>query len=180
MRHTMEMIKRNRGEEVRLESLRFDDPKVYELIASGDTDGIFQLESAGMRSLMQKLRATSLNDIMVGISLYRPGPMDSIPAYIQAKAHPDRVSYTHPLLKPILSETYGCIVYQEQVMEIVRSLAGYSYGRSDLVRRAMAKKKKDVMEKERRVFVLGDTQTGVEGAVKRGVPAAWPKSSSTR
>jgi DNA polymerase-3 subunit alpha len=172
MRYTMEMIKQNRGVEIRLEDLKFDDPKVYALIASGDTDGIFQLESAGMRSLMQKLRATGLGDVMVGISLYRPGPMDSIPAYLDAKAHPERVRYAHPLLKPILGETYGCIVYQEQVMEIVRSLAGYSYGRSDLVRRAMSKKKKDVMEKERRVFVLGDEQTGVEGAVKRGVPAA--------
>jgi len=172
LRDAMAMILENRGIEVHLDKLKFDDPEVYKLIASGDTDGIFQLESAGMRSLMQKLRATSLNDVMVGISLYRPGPMDSIPAYLEAKSHPERVSYAHPLLKPILEETYGCIVYQEQVMEIVRSLAGYSYGRSDLVRRAMAKKKKDVMEKERRVFLLGDEQTGVEGAVKRGVPAA--------
>ncbi len=172
MRNTMEMIKQNRGIKVRLEELKFDDPKVYDLIASGDTDGIFQLESAGMRSLMQKLRSTNLGDIMVGISLYRPGPMDSIPAYLDAKSHPERISYAHPLLKPILGETYGCIVYQEQVMEIVRSLAGYSYGRSDLVRRAMAKKKKDVMEKEHRIFVSGDEETGVMGAVKRGVPAA--------
>ena len=171
LRNAMEMIRQNRGIEIHLEKLKFDDPKVYALIASGDTDGIFQLESAGMRSLMQKLRATDLGDIMVGISLYRPGPMDSIPEYLEAKAHPERINFAHPRLKRILGETHGCIVYQEQVMEIVRDLAGYSLGRSDLVRRAMSKKKKDVMEKERRIFVQGDEQTGVEGAVKRGVPA---------
>ncbi len=170
IRKTIETVEKTRGEKIDLQSLRFDDKNVYELIASGDTDGVFQLESAGMRSLMQKLKAQNLGDIMVGISLYRPGPMDSIPSYLKAKANPEKLSYLHPKLKRILGETYGSMVYQEQVMEIVRDLAGYSLGRSDLVRRAMAKKKKDVMEKERRIFVHGDEKSGVEGAVKRGVP----------
>lgn len=171
IRHTIEMVKQTRGFNIDIENLTYDDPKVFELIASGDTDGVFQLESAGMRNLMTKLKATSLDDIMVGISLFRPGPMDSIPAYLEAKFNPDKLTYAHPRLKRILHETYGCMVYQEQVMEIVRDLAGYSLGRSDLVRRAMAKKKKDVMEKERRIFLYGDEESGVEGAVKRGVPA---------
>ena len=171
IRHTIEMVMKSRGKKIDLDNMKFDDKNVFNLIASGDTDGIFQLESAGMRALMQKLKPTNLGDIMVGISLYRPGPMESIPAYLEAKTHPDTLSYAHPKLERILSETYGCMVYQEQVMEIVRDLAGYSLGRSDLVRRAMAKKKKDVMEKERRIFVSGDEQSGVEGAVKRGVPA---------
>lgn len=176
IRHTIEMVKELRGETIDLASLRFDAEKVFDLIASGDTDGVFQLESAGMRNLMQKLKPTNLGDIMVGISLYRPGPMDSIPAYLEAKSNPDQLSYAHPKLKRILSETYGCMVYQEQVMEIVRDLAGYSLGRSDLVRRAMAKKKKDVMEKERRIFVHGDVESGVEGAIKRGIPAKLAES----
>ena len=170
IRHTIEMVKEIRGEDIHLDTLKFDDQDVFKLIASGDTDGIFQLESAGMRSLMQKLKPSDLGDIMVGISLYRPGPMDSIPDYIQSKMHPEKLNYAHPRLKRILEETHGCMVYQEQVMEIVRDLAGYSLGRSDLVRRAMAKKKKDVMENERRIFVHGDEESGIEGAVKRGVP----------
>ena len=176
IRHTIETVKETRGEDIRLDSLHFDDKNVYDLIASGDTEGIFQLESAGMRSLMQKLKPTDLGDIMVGISLFRPGPMDSIPAYLEAKFNPEKCTYAHPKLKRILEETHGCMVYQEQVMEIVRDLAGYSLGRSDLVRRAMAKKKKDVMEKERRVFVHGDKESGVEGALKRGVPAKVAES----
>ncbi len=171
IRHTLAIIEKTRGEKLDLSKLKYDDKNVYELIASGDTDGVFQLESAGMRNLMQRLKATSLGDIMVGISLYRPGPMDEIPTYLDSKSHPEKVNYLHPRLKRILAETYGCMVYQEQVMEIVRDLAGYSMGRSDLVRRAMSKKKKDVMEKERRIFINGDAESGVEGAVKRGVPA---------
>ena len=171
IRHTLEMVEKTRGEKVEMEKLKLNDPKVFELIASGDTDGVFQLESTGMRNLMQRLKPRDLGDIMVGISLYRPGPMDSIPAYLEARDHPERVSYMHPRLKRILEETHGCMVYQEQVMEIVRDLAGYSLGRSDLVRRAMSKKKKDVMENERRIFIQGDEQSGVPGAVKRGVPA---------
>ena len=138
------------------------------MITKGDTDGVFQLESAGMRAFMGQLKPDCFEDIIAGISLFRPGPMDQIPKYVRGKHDASSVRYDHPLLKPILSNTYGCMVYQEQVMEIVRSLAGYSYGRSDLVRRAMAKKKVDVMAKEREYFVHGTD--GVEGAVKRGVP----------
>jgi DNA polymerase-3 subunit alpha len=171
IRHTIEMVEKTRGVRIEMEKLKYNDPKVFELIASGDTDGIFQLESAGMRQLAMQLKAENLGDIMVVIALYRPGPMDSIPVYLAAKRDPKSVNYLHPRLKRILEETYGCMVYQEQVMEIVRDLAGYSLGRSDLVRRAMGKKKKDVMENERRIFINGDEKSGVPGAVKRGVPA---------
>ena len=148
----------------------FDDPAVWKMIASGDTDGVFQLESPGMQQFMQQLRPDCFEDLIAGISLYRPGPMDQIPRYVRGKHETGSVTYAHPLLEPILKTTYGCMVYQEQVMEIVRSLAGYSYGRSDLVRRAMAKKKHDVMAQERQYFVYGTE--GVDGAVKRGVPEA--------
>ncbi|MCL2695024.1 MAG: DNA polymerase III subunit alpha [Clostridiales bacterium] len=148
----------------------FDDPKVYQMIARGDTDGVFQLESAGMRQFMGQLKPDCFEDLIAGISLYRPGPMDSIPKYVRGKHNPSSISYLHPLLEPILSATYGCIVYQEQVMEIVRALAGYSYGRSDLIRRAMSKKKRDVMARERECFIHGTE--GVDGAVRRGVPEA--------
>ncbi len=145
----------------------FDDPGVWEMIASGDTDAVFQLESGGMRQFMMQLRPDCFEDLIAGISLYRPGPMEQIPRYIRGK-HEGNIEYAHPLMEPILKNTYGCMVYQEQVMEIVRSLAGYSYGRSDLVRRAMSKKKHDVMAKERTFFVYGTD--GVDGAIKRGVP----------
>ena len=145
----------------------FDDPAVWEMIASGDTDAVFQLESGGMRQFMMQLRPDCFEDLIAGISLYRPGPMEQIPRYIRGK-HEGNIEYAHPLMEPILKNTYGCMVYQEQVMEIVRSLAGYSYGRSDLVRRAMSKKKHDVMAKERTFFVYGTD--GVDGAIKRGVP----------
>ena len=171
IKNAVRMIEENRGIKVDINSLGYDDPKVFDLISSGDTDGVFQLESGGMRNLMQKLKPTNLGDIMVGISLFRPGPMDSIPGYLEAKTNPQGLTYDHPRLEKILKETYGCMVYQEQVMEIVRDLAGYSLGRSDLVRRAMAKKKKAVMENERQVFIYGDEESGVEGAVNRGVPA---------
>ena len=146
----------------------FDDPAVYEMISRGDTDGVFQLESAGMRQFLGQLKPDCFEDLIAGISLYRPGPMEQIPRYVRGKHDPSSVSYAHPLLEPILRTTYGCMVYQEQVMEIVRTLAGYSYGRSDLVRRAMSKKKHDVMAREREYFVHGTD--GVEGAVRRGVP----------
>lgn len=146
----------------------FDDPAVYEMISRGDTDGVFQLESAGMRQFLGQLKPDCFEDLIAGISLYRPGPMEQIPRYVRGKHDPSSVSYAHPLLEPILRTTYGCMVYQEQVMEIVRTLAGYSYGRSDLVRRAMSKKKHDVMAREREYFVHGTN--GVEGAVRRGVP----------
>ena len=145
----------------------FDDPAVWNMIASGDTDAVFQLESGGMRQFMMQLRPDCFEDLIAGISLYRPGPMEQIPRYIRGK-HEGNIEYAHPLMEPILKNTYGCMVYQEQVMEIVRSLAGYSYGRSDLVRRAMSKKKHDVMAKERTFFVYGTD--GVDGAIKRGVP----------
>lgn len=148
-------------------SQAFDDPAVYKMITSGDTDGVFQMESPGMRQFLAQLRPDCFEDLIAGISLYRPGPMDQIPRYVQGKRNPSAVRYAHPLLKPILENTYGCMVYQEQVMEIVRSLAGYSYGRSDMVRRAMAKKKPEVMAKEREFFIHGTE--GVEGTVKRGV-----------
>ena len=145
----------------------FDDPEVWKMIAAGDTDAVFQLESGGMRQFMMQLRPDCFEDLIAGISLYRPGPMEQIPRYIRGK-HEGNIEYAHPLMEPILKNTYGCMVYQEQVMEIVRSLAGYSYGRSDLVRRAMSKKKHDVMAKERTFFVYGTD--GVDGAIKRGVP----------
>lgn len=146
----------------------FSDASVYQMIAQGHTDGVFQLESAGMRQFMMQLKPDCFEDLIAGISLYRPGPMESIPKYVRGKHNPSSVSYLHDKLKPILATTYGCMVYQEQVMEIVRTLAGYSYGRSDLVRRAMSKKKHDVMAKERQYFVYGTE--GVDGAIARGVP----------
>ena len=156
------------GDAPDLDHLPFTDPAVYRMIAHADTDGVFQLESSGMRQFLLQLRPDCFEDLIAGISLFRPGPMEQIPRYIRGKHDPASVKYAHPLLEPILSNTYGCMVYQEQVMEIVRSLAGYSYGRSDLVRRAMSKKKHDVMAKEREFFIHGTE--GVDGAVKRGVP----------
>ena len=145
----------------------FEDPEVWKMISAGDTDAVFQLESGGMRQFMMQLKPDCFEDLIAGISLFRPGPMEQIPRYIRGK-HEGNIEYAHPLLQPILKTTYGCMVYQEQVMEIVRTLAGYSYGRSDLVRRAMSKKKHDVMAKERTFFVYGTD--GVDGAIKRGVP----------
>ena len=155
------------------EDIPLDDPGVYKLISEGDTDGVFQLESAGMKQFLTNMRPENFEDVIAAISLYRPGPMESIPRYIQGKHDPSSVRYETPLLKPILDVTYGCMVYQEQVMQIVRDLAGYSYGRSDLVRRAMAKKKHDVMAKEKEIFIHGQVENGevtVPGAVRNGVP----------
>ena len=155
------------------EDIPLDDPGVYKLISDGDTDGVFQLESAGMKQFLTNMRPENFEDVIAAISLYRPGPMESIPRYIQGKHDPSSVRYETPLLKPILDVTYGCMVYQEQVMQIVRDLAGYSYGRSDLVRRAMAKKKHDVMAKEKEIFIHGQVENGqvvVPGAVRNGVP----------
>lgn len=148
----------------------FTDKNVYDMIARGDTDGVFQLESAGMRQFLMQLKPDCFEDIIAGIALYRPGPMDSIPRYIEGKHNPASIHYEHPALEPILSNTYGCMVYQEQVQEIVRALGGYSLGRADLVRRAMSKKKPDVMAREREYFIHGTD--GVEGAIKRGIPEA--------
>lgn len=162
-------VKNARGEDIDLDTLDYNDPKVFEYIASGKTEGIFQLESAGMRSFMKELSPSSLEDVIAGIALYRPGPMDFIPAYIRGKNNSDSVKYDCPQLEPILAPTYGCIVYQEQVMQIVRDLAGYTMGRSDLVRRAMAKKKHKVMEEERKNFVFGNEEENVAGCVKNGI-----------
>ena len=154
-----------------LDGMEYDDPKVFSMIASGETDGVFQLESAGMRQFLIQLKPDSFEDIIAGISLFRPGPMAQIPRYVGAKNGTVPVSYVHEKLRPILQNTYGCMVYQEQVMQIVRDLGGYSMGRSDLVRRAMSKKKHDVMAKERENFINGIAEDGVPGAVKNGVPA---------
>ncbi len=147
-----------------------NDPKVMEMIGKGKCEGVFQLESAGMKAFMKELQPHSLEDIIAGIALYRPGPMDFIPKYIRGKEHPESVTYDSPLMEPILGNTYGCIVYQEQVMQIVRELGGYSLGRSDLVRRAMSKKKASVMEKERKNFIYGNKEEGVPGCIALGVP----------
>ena len=146
-----------------------DDKKVFEYISSGKCEGIFQLESTGMKSFMKELKPGNLEDVIAGIALYRPGPMSFIPMYIRGKENASSVRYDTPLIEPILKTTYGCIVYQEQVMQIVRDLGGYSYGRSDLVRRAMSKKKADVMAKERRNFVSGNPEENVPGCVSRGI-----------
>ncbi len=155
IRDALAMIEQNHGVSIDFPKMGYDDKAVYDLIASGNTQGIFQLESGGMTSFMQNLKPTCFEDIVAGISLYRPGPMDSIPKYIENKKDPSRIKYVTPELAHILDVTYGCLVYQEQVMQIVRDLAGYSYGRSDLVRRAMSKKKKDVMLKEKEYFING-------------------------
>jgi len=158
-----------KGISLDIDEIDMNDKKVYELIASGKTEGIFQLESAGMKSFMKELKAECIEDVIAGISLYRPGPMEFIPKYIKGKNNRDSITYDCPELEPILSPTYGCIVYQEQVMQIVRDLAGYSYGRSDLVRRAMSKKKTSVMEKERQNFVYGNEEEGVKGCIANGI-----------
>lgn len=163
------LMARKKDPSVNMDTLDYDDKKVLEYIGTGKTDGIFQLESAGMKSFMKELKPNSLEDMIAGISLYRPGPMDFIPQYIKGKNNPESVTYDTPLLKPILEPTYGCIVYQEQVMQIVQALAGYSLGRADLVRRAMSKKKASVMEKERQNFVYGNEAEGVPGCIKNGI-----------
>lgn len=156
-----------------VEQIPLDDPKVFQMLTAGSTDGVFQFESGGMRSVIMQLRPENIEDLIAVISLYRPGPMESIPRYIENRHHPEKVTYRHPLLEPILNVTYGCIVYQEQVMQIFRSLAGYSFGRADIVRRAMSKKKAAVMERERSIFLYGltadDGTVEVEGCVRRGV-----------
>lgn len=163
---------RNENEKIDINEIDYNDPKVYELISAAKTEGVFQLESTGMKSFMKELKPRNLEDIIAGIALYRPGPMDFIPKYIEGKNNPDSIVYECPQLEPILASTYGCIVYQEQVMQIVRDLAGYSYGRSDLVRRAMAKKKESVMIKERNNFVYGNKEEGIPGCVSKGIPEA--------
>ena len=150
-------------------NINYHDKKVFELISTGNTEGIFQLESAGMKQFMKELKPESIEDIIAGVSLYRPGPMDFIPKYVLGKNTKTEIKYTHPLLEPILKTTYGCIVYQEQVMQIVQELAGYTLGRSDLLRRAMGKKKTDLMEMERKNFIYG-IEGEVDGCIKKGIP----------
>lgn len=174
IRDALNLIKDNHGIELNFSAIGYEDQRVYELISHGDTLGLFQLESAGMIQFLKELKPNCFEDIIAGISLYRPGPMDSIPKYIQYKNFPDKIRYKHEKLEPILNVTYGCMVYQEQVMQVVRDLAGYSYGRSDLVRRAMGKKKMEVMEEERHYFIHGkiDEAGNVElpGCIRNGVP----------
>ncbi len=168
----VQLIKKNHGVALDMDHIDYGDKKVLDLISSGKTEGVFQLESAGMKNFMKELRPESLEDVIAGISLYRPGPMDFIPAYIKGKNDKNSIVYDCPQLEPILAPTYGCIVYQEQVMQIVRDLAGYSMGRSDLVRRAMSKKKTQVMEKERQNFVYGNEEEGVKGCIANGISEA--------
>ena len=172
IRDAADMANRN-GAKLDMDRISYDEAEVYEMISRGETDGVFQLESDGMKSFMKELRPASLEDVIAGISLYRPGPMDSIPTYVRNKNNPELITYKDEKLRPILDVTYGCIVYQEQVMEIVRRLAGYSLGRADMVRRAMSKKKADVMKEEKKNFIYGidggDGRESVEGAVRRGV-----------
>ena len=155
--------------DLQIDKIDYDDKAVLDYIGTGKTEGIFQLESGGMKNFMKELQPHSLEDVIAGISLYRPGPMDFIPQYIRGKNDRSSITYDCPQLEPILAPTYGCIVYQEQVMQIVRDLAGYTLGRSDLLRRAMSKKKAAVMEKERKTFVYGDEETGVPGCIKNGI-----------
>lgn len=173
IRDALDLIEKNHNIKIDFSKMDYDDPKVFELLSSGNTLGVFQLESAGMRSFMKQLKPSNFEDIVAGISLYRPGPMDSIPTYIENKHNPDKITYIHEKLKPIMEVTYGCLIYQEQVMEVVRELGGYSYGRSDLVRRAMGKKKMDVMEEERQYFIHGKTDEDgnieIAGCVRNGV-----------
>ncbi|WP_434302401.1 DNA polymerase III subunit alpha [Clostridium botulinum] len=169
MRDAVRIIKENKEINIDLDNIDFEDKEVYKMIGQGKTVGVFQLESAGMTSFMKELKPDSLEDIIAGISLYRPGPMAEIPRYIANKNNPLNIEYQTEKLEPILSVTYNCIVYQEQVMQIVRDLAGYSMGRSDLVRRAMSKKKHDVMEQERRNFIYGNEDQGVKGCINNGI-----------
>ena len=169
IQNAVKHVKENHGIDIDIEHIDFNDKEVYDMISAGKTEGVFQLESAGMKNFMKELKPANIEDVIAGISLYRPGPMDFIPLYIKGKEHPEDVTYDHPALEKILAPTYGCIVYQEQVMQIVMELAGYTLGRSDLVRRAMSKKKADVMAKERQNFVYGNEAEGVPGCISRGI-----------
>lgn len=169
IKDAVRLIEAGSGKKIDIDHLDFNDKAVLDSLGTGRTDGVFQLESAGMKSFMKELKPQSLEDVIAGISLYRPGPMDFIPAYIKGKNNHDAIAYDCPQLEPILAPTYGCIVYQEQVMQIVRDLAGYTWGRSDLVRRAMSKKKEKVMQEERRNFVYGNEEQQVKGCIANGI-----------
>jgi DNA polymerase-3 subunit alpha len=174
IKYAYQYVKENTGFDVDFEKLGYEDPAVYKLIGEGKTGAVFQLESGGMKDFMRKLKPENFEDIIAGIAMYRPGPMDAIPRFCSNKANPNNIVYDHPLLKPILDVTYGCIIYQEQVMQIVRELGGYSYGRADIMRRAMSKKKLEELLREKKSFVHGcpadKNSPAVDGAVKRGVP----------
>lgn len=172
IQNAVKMIEKSKGIKLDLDNVDYSDKNVLGLIGSGKTEGIFQLESAGMKNFMKELKPDSLEDIIAGIALYRPGPMDFIPKYLEGKNNSASITYDCVQLEPILMPTYGCIVYQEQVMQIVRDLAGYSLGRSDLLRRAMSKKKASVMEKERKNFVYGNEEEGIPGCIKNGIDEA--------
>lgn len=181
IKNCIDYVKENHGVEIDFDKCTYDDPKVYELLSSGNTDAVFQLESAGFKKFLKDLKPTCLEDIIAAVSLYRPGPMDAIPKFVENKHNPEKVTFLHPLLKPILEQTYGCIVYQEQVMKIVQSLAGYTLGQADMVRRMMGKKKVAEMEKEEVVFINGKGETSdshgkvskaIDGCLKRGVSEA--------
>ncbi len=178
--NALNIIEKTRGEKIDIDNIDYNRSEVFELIASGNTDGVFQLESAGMKGFMQEMKPSCLEDIIAGISIYRPGPMNQRHQYIHNKNHPDDITYKHPLLEDILNVTYGFMVYQEQVMQIVRKLAGYSLGRADLMRRIMSKKKLEAMETERQNFIYGltddDANVLVEGCLKRGVDEATAKA----
>ena len=169
IQNAVKMVEKSTGMLLDMQKIDYNDKKVLDSLGTGRTDGVFQLESAGMKSFMKELKPQSLEDVIAGISLYRPGPMDFIPQYIRGKNRPDTIRYDCPQMEPILKPTYGCIVYQEQVMQIVRELAGYTLGRSDLVRRAMSKKKASVMAKERQNFVYGNAEEGVPGCIANGI-----------
>lgn len=171
IQNAVRLVEQSKGIVIDIDHIDYDDKAVLASLGTGRTDGVFQLESGGMKSFMKELKPKSLEDVIAGISLYRPGPMDFIPKYIKGKNHPETVTYDCPQLEPILAPTYGCIVYQEQVMQIVRELGGYTMGRSDLVRRAMSKKKQYVMEQERKNFTYGNPEEGVPGCVANGIDA---------
>lgn len=169
IKDAVDLIEKGTGKHIDIDNIDYDDKKVLDSLSTGKTDGVFQLESAGMKNFMKELKPENLEDVIAGISLYRPGPMDFIPKYIKGKNSGADITYSCPQLEPILSSTYGCIVYQEQVMQIVRDLGGYTLGRSDLVRRAMSKKKQSVMEKERANFIYGNEEENVPGCVSKGI-----------
>ena len=169
IQNAVQLVEANTGVKIDIDHIDYNDKAVLDSIGTGKTDGVFQLESAGMKSFMKELKPQSLEDIIAGIALYRPGPMDFIPQYIKGKNDQSAIVYDCPQLEPILKSTYGCIVYQEQVMQIVRDLAGYTLGRSDLLRRAMSKKKGDVMQRERQNFVYGNPEEGVPGCIANGI-----------
>lgn len=172
VQNAVRLVKQSKGIDIDIDHIDFNDPEVYDSLSTGKNDGVFQLESSGMKTFIKELKPQSLEDLTAGISLYRPGPMQFIPKYLKGKNDPKSITYHCPQLEPILKPTYGCMVYQEQVMQIVRDLGGYTMGRSDLVRRAMSKKKADVMKRERQNFVYGNDQEHVEGCIRKGIPEA--------